>query len=107
MKQPYETPPAASKIAPEYSIKHLVVAAFEHAVREARKGDNDVREWIYAEGVLWLDIVLDIHAGHVPRWLDRQLKRQWKPSQAQRDTSQMKALLQVLSQHKSFCSREN
>jgi hypothetical protein len=65
-------------INPNYSIKPLVIACWKDAERQARKGDRSARRWLYSQGVLWLDIVLNIHPDHTRRYLDRVLKRRKK-----------------------------
>jgi hypothetical protein len=62
-------------IDPHYSINRLVIGVWTDAERKARKGDSSARDWLYGEGVLWLDIVLNIHPDHTRRYLRRVLKR--------------------------------
>jgi hypothetical protein len=57
-------------INPECSINRLVVGMFEDAVRQARAGDPYALEWLYGDGLLWVDIVMDIHPDHIRRYLD-------------------------------------
>ena len=57
-------------INPDCSINRLVVGMFEDAVRQARAGDPHALEWLYGDGLLWVDIVMDIHPDHIRRYLD-------------------------------------
>lgn len=62
-------------INPDYSINRLVIGAWNDAERKARAGDRSARDWLYSEGVLWLEIVLNLHPDHTRRYLKRVLKR--------------------------------
>jgi hypothetical protein len=77
----------------DYSINPLVIAVFEHAVREGRKGDRAARKWLYSEGVLWIDAVLDIHPDHTRQYLDRIFESRTKQANlSQAETAQPKGV---------------
>lgn len=61
------TPAATDVINPDCDLSLLVIAALEHAKREARKGDRAARVWLKAEGVLWADAI-GIHPETFQRW---------------------------------------
>lgn len=65
----------ARTISPDASINSLVVACWNDAERRAREGDTAARRWLYGEGTLWLDIVLNLHPDHTRRYLRRKLTR--------------------------------
>ena len=62
-------------INPDYSINRLVIGVWNDAERKARQGDQAARQWLYSEGVLWLDIVLNIHPDLTRKYLRRKLRR--------------------------------
>jgi hypothetical protein len=79
-----------------YSINPLVIAVFEHAVREALKGDKPSRRWLYSEGVLWIDAVLDIHPDHTRQYLDRIFNHRTKQTNlSQAQTAQPKGVCKL------------
>lgn len=80
-------------INPDYSINRLVIGVWKDAERKARQGDEAAREWLYSEGVLWLEVILNIHPDHIRRYLRRALRRR-KPK-ANRETQGKKKVIRT------------
>lgn len=56
----------------DYSIKPLAAAVIAQAVRDARKGDAQAREWLRGDGLLWLSVCgIDYDREQIDRRLRR------------------------------------
>ncbi|MDP1715985.1 MAG: hypothetical protein Q8L41_14690 [Anaerolineales bacterium] len=70
------------KIDCDYDIKPLVLAVVAHAAREASAGDEQARQWMANEAIVWLEgIGMDIHPETIQRWTRKGFKL---PVRAQR-----------------------
>lgn len=61
-------------IHPDCDIRLLVKAVVERAQFEAKRGNDEAREWLLIDGAEWLDMAFDIHPDHTRQWIDRNFK---------------------------------
>ena len=59
----------------DFDIRPLAAAVIVQAMKDAREGDRNARQWLQHEGLLFFDVCgVPVECEHVKRWIKRGCK---------------------------------